>query len=221
MALSLSIYINITQAVSDWDTSPLHHLHYSSGWTLNVFPFGYSNQGQWQLLIKCKTFAIFVSLTMIWVLILSRMKRGKKCSIDIGRILGKNEHDGSKLSSQNSLSISNVTSQEKGIRPFSDGHTILVKTSFEKMSWFEYWKHAFLKVIRVSCKVLYQHCMLLRYVGIVFWMQKIKETFKRPISNSHKQNVLLQFRFPFSLDIRPNHTKTNKKTKTTKNQSII
>ena len=45
-------------------------------------------------------------------------------------------------------------------------------TSFEKMSWFEHWKHAFLKVIRVSCKVLYQHCMLLRYVGIVFWMQK-------------------------------------------------
>ena len=113
VALSLSIYINITQAVSDWDTSPLHHLHYSSGWTLNVFSFGYSNQGQWQLLIKCKTFAIFVSLTMIWVLILSRMKRGKKCSIDIGRILGKNEHDGSKLSSQIFLSISNVTSQEK------------------------------------------------------------------------------------------------------------
>ena len=47
-----------------------------------------------------------------------------------------------------------------------------LKTSFEKMSWFEYWKHAFLKVIKVSCKVLYQHCMLLRYVGIVFWMQK-------------------------------------------------
>ena len=38
----------------------------------------------------------------------------------------------------------------------------LSKTSFEKMSWFEYWKHAFLKVIRVSCKVLYQYCMLLR-----------------------------------------------------------
>ena len=47
-------------------------------------------------------------------------------------------------------------------------------TSFEKMSWFEYWKHAFLKVIRMSSKVLYQHCMLLRYVGIVFWMQKIQ-----------------------------------------------
>ena len=61
MALSLSIYINITQAVSDWDTSPLHHLHYSSGWTLNVFSFGYSNQGHWQLLIKCKTFVILKS----------------------------------------------------------------------------------------------------------------------------------------------------------------
>ena len=48
------------------------------------------------------------------------------------------------------------------------------RTSFEKMSWFEYWKHAFLKVIRMSSKVLYQHCMLLRYVGIVFWMQKIQ-----------------------------------------------
>ena len=48
------------------------------------------------------------------------------------------------------------------------------KTSFEKMSWFEYWKHAFLKVIRMSSKVLYQHCMLSRYVGIVFWMQKIQ-----------------------------------------------
>ena len=47
-------------------------------------------------------------------------------------------------------------------------------TSFEKMSWFEYWKHAFLKVIRMSSKVLYQHCMLSRYVGIVFWMQKIQ-----------------------------------------------
>ena len=45
---------------------------------------------------------------------------------------------------------------------------------FEKMSWFEYWKHVFLKVIRVGCKLLYQHCMLLRYVGIVFWMQKIQ-----------------------------------------------
>ena len=33
-------------------------------------------------------------------------------------------------------------------------------TSFEKMSWFEYWKHAFLKVIRMGCKVLCQHCML-------------------------------------------------------------
>ena len=47
-------------------------------------------------------------------------------------------------------------------------------TSFEKMSWFEYWKQAFLKVIRVGYKVLYQHCMLLRCVGIVFWMQKIQ-----------------------------------------------
>ena len=47
-------------------------------------------------------------------------------------------------------------------------------TSFEKMSWFEYWKHVFLKVIRVSCKLLYQHCMLVRYVEIVFWMQKIQ-----------------------------------------------
>ena len=47
-------------------------------------------------------------------------------------------------------------------------------TSFEKMSWFEYWKHAFLEVIRMSSKVLYQHCMLVRYVGIVFWMQKIQ-----------------------------------------------
>ena len=49
-----------------------------------------------------------------------------------------------------------------------------IKTSFEKMSWFEYWKQAFLKVIRVGYKVLYQHCMLLRCVGIVFWMQKIQ-----------------------------------------------
>ena len=48
----------------------------------------------------------------------------------------------------------------------------LFMTSFEKMSWFEYWKHAFLKVIRMSSKVLYQHCMLSRCVGIVFWMQK-------------------------------------------------
>ena len=46
---------------------------------------------------------------------------------------------------------------------------------------------------------------------LYFECKKIKETFKRPISNSHKHNVLLQFRFPFSLDIRPNHTKTNKK----------
>ena len=46
------------------------------------------------------------------------------------------------------------------------------RTNFEKMSWFEYWKHTFLKVIRVRCKVLYQHCILLRYVGIVFWIQK-------------------------------------------------
>ena len=52
--------------------------------------------------------------------------------------------------------------------------SILDMTSFEKMSWFEYWKHAFLKVIRMSSKVLYQHCMLSRCVGIVFWMQKIQ-----------------------------------------------
>ena len=57
---------------------------------------------------------------------------------------------------------------------FAQKHWREDKTSFEKMSWFEYWKHAFLKVIRMSSKVLYQHCMLLRYVGIVFWMQKIQ-----------------------------------------------
>ena len=59
--------------------------------------------------------------------------------------------------------------------PHSFGHygqILCHNTSFKKMSWFEYWKHAFLKVIRMSCKVLYQHFMLLRYVGIVFWMQK-------------------------------------------------
>ena len=66
----------------------------------------------------------------------------------------------------------NVWGQKWWFKDFASAFSFM--TSFEKMSWFEYWKHAFLKVIRVSCKVLYQHCMLLRYVEIVFWMQKIQ-----------------------------------------------